>query len=365
MSLDELSLDELTDPVESARAAGLRYVTDAQPGISRRRAGRGFSYRWPTGEPVTERPILARIRALAIPPAWTDVWICPRPNGHLQATGRDARGRKQYRYHLDWRATRDAVKYERLAGFGAALPRIRERVDQDLRCPDVRRERVLATVVRLLDLTGMRIGNDEYARENGSYGLTTLRARHASVDGSVIQFSYRGKAGKRHTVRLTDRRLARAIGRCQDLPGQELFQYLDAEGEPRPIHSEDVNDYLREISGGDYSAKDFRTWTGTLLAARCLALREVGENQTQTRRSIVEAVAEVARELGNTPAVCRKAYIHPAVLEAFEQGGLQPLETADRAASEPYGLTGEELALLELLRRATLLAASGSGANAA
>jgi DNA topoisomerase-1 len=360
-----MNLAELVDPVASARAAGLRYVSDTQPGIRRKRAGKGFGYRWSSGETVTDRATLARIRALAIPPAWTDVWICPRSNGHLQATGRDARGRKQYRYHEDWRATRDAVKYERMVGFGEALPRIRERVDQDLRWPDLRRERVLATVVRLLELTALRVGNDEYARENHSYGLTTLRTEHAEVEGSVVEFCFRGKSGKQQLVRLADRRLARAISRCQDLPGQELFQYIDADGEPHPIHSEDVNDYIREISGGDYTAKDFRTWNGTLLAARCLALRDLGESETQRRREIVAAVKQVAEELGNTPAVCRKAYIHPAVFEAYEQGGLNRLAQAERDPRERFGLSGEEQALLELLRQAARLSASKAGAKVA
>jgi DNA topoisomerase-1 len=254
------------DPEATAEEAGLRYVNDAMPGIRRRRAGRGFTYAGTDGRRLTDRRVLARIRALAIPPAWTDVWICPIARGHLQATGRDARGRKQYRYHARWREVRDEAKYGRMVAFGQALPRIRRRVEADLALPGLPRERVLAAVVRLLEKTAVRVGNEEYARENRSFGLTTLRNRHAEVGTSRIRFRFRGKGGKETEVELNDRRLARIVARCQELPGQALFTYLDEDGEPRTVDSADVNEYLREISGEEFTAKDFRTWAGTVLA---------------------------------------------------------------------------------------------------
>ena len=342
------------EATESAEEAGLRYVTDASPGISRRHAGKGFSFIGPDGERITDRAKVDWIRGLAIPPAWTDVWICPSSRGHLQATGRDARGRKQYRYHPDWRGVRDDVKYERMLAFGKALPRIRRRVDRDMRRRGLPRERVLAAVVRLLEKTPMRIGNEEYARDNKSFGLTTLRDRHATVGVARIRFKFRGKGGKDHEVELTDARLARIVSRCQDLPGQELFAYLDADGEVRSVESSDVNDYLREISGQEFTAKDFRTWSGTVLAA--WALREFTEvdSEAQAKRNVVSAVERVAEWLGNTPAVSRKSYVHPSVIDAYLDGDVvrAARESADAALSEHLtDLTSREAAVLALLRQ--------------
>ncbi|HEY4101673.1 MAG TPA: hypothetical protein VGM20_12445 [Gemmatimonadales bacterium] len=313
-------------PVSDARAAQLRYVDDSGPGIRRSRSGRGFSYTADDGGAVREASTLARIGSLAIPPAWTAVWICATANGHLQATGRDARGRKQYRYHPRWRVARDETKYERMLSFGRALPRIRAAVARDLALPGMPRERVLATVVRLLEATLVRVGNEEYARTNHSFGLTTLTDRHVEVDGSRIRFHFRGKSGKPHDITMTDRRLARLVHRCRDLPGQHLFQYLDDHGEPQPIESADVNQYLREISDHDFTAKDFRTWAGTLLAAQQLDSSDAAADQDDAgeRRAtgIGSAIAAVAARLGNTVAVCRKSYIHPAVLQAFRDRAL-------------------------------------------
>ncbi len=342
------------DPEESAEEAGLRYVTDAEPGIRRRRAGRGFAYTGPDGERITDRRLLARIKSLAIPPAWTDVWICPSPRGHLQATGRDARGRKQYRYHPRWRSARDEVKYERMIAFGQALPAIRSRLDHDLSLPGLPRERVLAAVVRLLEKTRVRVGNEEYARENRSFGLTTLRNGHAEVGTNRIRFRFRGKGGKEHDVRLSDARLARIVARCQDLPGQALFTYLDEDGEPRTVGSSDVNDYLREISGEDFTAKDFRTWSGTVLAAWALSELEEFDSEAQAKKNVVRAVEAVAEHLGNTPAISRKSYVHPTVIDAYLDGDV--VRAARRRAEERLStslddLPAEEAAVLGLLRK--------------
>ncbi len=347
----------VTDPVQSAKEAGLRYVTDTQPGIRRKKAGRGFRYVDPEGRTVRDEDTLARIRSLVIPPAWTQVWICANPRGHLQATGRDAKGRKQSRYHPRWRAVRDETKYERMLLFGTALPRIREKVEEDLGRPRLPREKVLATIVRLMERTLIRVGNEEYARENGSYGLTTMRDRHVQVEGSTITFRFRGKSGKLHNVGVQDRRLARIVQRCQDLPGYELFHYVDEEGEPRPIDSADVNEYLREVSGEDFTAKDFRTWAGTVLAS--LALKEFEEftSETQAKRNVVAAIKAVAEQLGNTPAVCRKCYVHPAVLQCYLSGNLvrcvqKKVESAGEELLqevEEEALRKEEKALMRLL----------------
>jgi DNA topoisomerase-1 len=333
---------------EAARAAGLRYATDARPGISRRRSGRGFSYRDPDGAVVRDPATLDRIRRIAIPPAWTDVWICPSPNGHIQATGRDARGRKQYRYHALWRARRDDDKFVRLIDFARALPRIRAQVDKDLARPGLAREKVLAAVVRLLETTLIRVGNEEYARLNRSFGLTTLRSRHARVSGTAIRFRFRAKSGRQAEVGLRDRRLAAVIRRCQDLPGQELFQYVGPDGEAHDIGSDDVNAYLREIAGAEVSAKDFRTWAGTVLAYRALRDADRGTAATATQRSVVEAVRQTAERLGNTPAVARRSYVHPAVLEAYVDGEIPRRRTVppDQLADP-----AEEAAVLALLRR--------------
>jgi DNA topoisomerase-1 len=341
-------------PERSARAAGLRYTTDAEPGIRRRRRGRGFQYLTSSGRTLTHTGELARIRALAIPPAWTDVWICRSDKGHLQATGRDARGRKQYRYHPRWREVRDATKYHRMLAFGAALPKIRRRVDKDLSRHALSRKKVVAAIVRLLDTTTIRVGNDEYARENRSFGLTTMRERHVDVKGSQIVFRFRGKGGKMHDIEFTDARVARVLRRCEDLPGQRLFQYMGDDGEPMGIDSDDVNAYLGEITGDDFTAKDFRTWTGTVLAA--WALEDLGGygSETEAKRQIGAAVESVSGELGNTPAVCRRCYVHPDVLDAHLDGTLSSVlerEARRKLSKGLAGLTRHEAAVLALLTR--------------
>jgi DNA topoisomerase-1 len=332
----------------AADAAQLRYVSDARPGLQRIRHRRSFRYVSADGEPVYDLPTLRRIRSLAIPPAWTEVWICPVSHGHIQAVGRDARGRKQYRYHARWRAVRDEAKFDRVIEFGRALSAIRERVEKDLALPGLPREKVLAGVVRLLEMTLIRVGNVEYARENRSYGLTTLRTRHVTVEGARLRFEFRGKGGKHHTVDVSDRRLAAVVRRCQDLPGYELFQYLDEAGQRQAIDSADVNDYLREVAGEEFTAKDFRTWGGTMLAA--LALSGPDPENSDVRRRLTAAVVEVAARLGNTPAICRKCYIHPDVIAAQVEGGLE----LGRDGRDTGGLSAHEAAVLGLLvRRAT------------
>jgi DNA topoisomerase-1 len=343
-----------TDPPAAAKAAGLRYVHDDRPGITRVPAAEGFRYLDAKGEPVADETTLKRIKSLAIPPAWTEVWICPQANGHLQATGRDARGRKQYRYHPKWREVRDEVKYERMINFGKALPKIRKEVDRALALPGLPREKVLATIVYLLEATMMRIGNDEYARENKSYGLTTLRNRHVRIDGSEVEFRFRGKSGVYHDVKVHDRRLARIIQRTRDLPGQDLFQYLDEDGETHTVGSADVNDYLRTITGEDYTAKDFRTWSGTVLAAMALQEFEAVDSDAQAKKNVVRAIESVAERLGNTPSVCRKCYVHPAVLDAYLDGTM--LEGLRARAEESLvedlkDLQPEEAAVLAMLER--------------
>jgi DNA topoisomerase I len=346
-------LDTAAAPLASAKSAGLRYVGDQQAGISRIKTRTGFRYVGPDGKPVRDPAVLARIKALAIPPAWTEVWICADANGHLQATGRDARQRKQYRYHPRWRHVRDDLKFERMLTFGRALPEIRQRVDAALRLPGLPREKMLATVVYLLEATMMRIGNEEYARENHSFGLTTLCNRHAHIDGNEVEFQFRGKSGVRHAVRIHDRRLARIIRQSRELPGQELFQYLDENGQQQSVGSADVNDYLREISGENYTAKDFRTWSGTVLAA--LALQQSGPfaAPAQAKTNILGAIENVAKRLGNTPAVCRKCYVHPAVIESYLDGTLMPiLEQCGGHAPGPDTPPREvERALLDMLQQ--------------
>ena len=347
-------MTELLDPEESAEEAGLRYVNDMMPGIRRRRAGRGWSYIGPDGERITDAARLAWFRRLAVPPAWTDVWICPVKRGHLQATGRDARGRKVYRYHPRWRAARDDTKYGHTLDFGRALPRIRKRVARDLARHGLPREKVLAAVVRLLEKTSIRVGNEEYARENRSFGLTTMRDRHATVGSSRITFRFRGKSGKQHEIPVTDARLARIVRRCQDLPGQELFQYLDDDGERRSIDSADVNDYLRDISGDDFTAKDFRTWRGTVLAAWALKEFEQFDSEAQAKQNVVRAIEQVAEQLGNTPAVSRKSYVHPSVIDAYLDGDVvrEVRRRADATLEESLpDLAPEEAAVLVLLRQ--------------
>ncbi|MBI5670795.1 MAG: DNA topoisomerase IB [Chloroflexi bacterium] len=309
--------DVAATPAEIAEAAGLVYVSDTEPGIHRRRAGKGFTYWDADGQRITDVDRLARIKALTIPPAWTEVWICPDERGHIQATGRDAKGRKQYRYHPRWHERRGVDKFGRLVAFGEALPRIRERVETDLSLRGLPREKVLATVVKLLDVAHIRIGNREYARANHSFGLTTLRDKHVKINGSSLRFKFRGKSGKEHAINLKDRRLARIVKRCQEVPGQELFQYLDDDGKPQDIGSHDVNDYLREISGQDFTAKDFRTWGGTLLALQAFQMIGVCESKTQAKRNAVKVIHRVAEQLGNTPTVCKKYYVYPALVEAY------------------------------------------------
>ena len=337
-----------------AREAGLRYATDTRPGISRRRSGNGFSYRDADGATIRDKPTLARIRALAIPPAWTDVWICPWPNGHVQASGRDARGRKQYRYHADWHHRRGIDKFDRMLAFAEVLPRIRRRCDADLAKRGLSREKVLAAVVRLLELTLIRVGNDEYARLNRSFGLTTLRDRHARIDGTAVRFRFRGKSGQTHEVGLRDRRLAGVVRRCQELPGQELFQFVDDDGQVRDVASDDVNAYIREASGGDFTAKDFRTWAGTVLAYRALRALQPGDGDRGAKRNVVEAIRQTADRLGNTPAVARGSYVHPALLDAYLAGSIRGalVEVAEEQSTPPTGATpGEEAAVRALLRQ--------------
>ena len=331
-------------PTESARAAGLRYVNDASAGIARRSAGPGFRYVNGGGRSVRDAATLARIRALAIPPAWTEVWICPREDGHLQATGRDARRRKQYRYHNRWRELRDEAKYGRLVAFGRALPRIRQQVARDLGRPGMPREKVLATIVHLLETTFVRVGNEEYARENESFGLTTLRDRQVRVDGSRLHLRFRGKSGVPHEIALTDRRIAQIVRHLQELPGQELFQYVDDDGATRGIESADVNAYLRSIAGDEFTSKDFRTWSGTLLCTRALRRLPPPPSPTAGKREVAAAIQAVARELRNTPAVCRKCYVHPAIIESYLDGRL---EEALKGRPERAGL----IALLSGVRR--------------
>jgi DNA topoisomerase I len=346
--MNEASLSEQFS--DSAAIAGLRYVSDAAPGFSRKRAGSGFSFLDLDGKPIRDREQIRRIKSLVIPPAWTDVWICPRPDGHLQATGRDSKNRKQYRYHPRWREVRDETKYSRLISFGESLPTIRSSVEDHLALPGLPRERVLGTVVQLLEKALIRIGNEQYAKSNGSFGLTTLRNRHVSVEGAKLRFEFKGKSGKKHTMGITDRRLANIVKRCQDIPGYELFRYEDENGDYQPIDSADVNQYLREISGTDFSAKDFRTWAGTVRAA--IALKELGpaRSQSQAKKQIAAAVCSTAEVLGNTPAVCRKCYIHPAVVEAYLEGSLE-LRTLTRASRGSEHLTPEEAAVLRFLKR--------------
>lgn len=342
----------------AAKSAGLRYVSDSKPGIRREGdSANGFHYLAPDGSEITDEAVLCRIRKIGIPPAYTDVWICPHANGHLQASGRDAKGRKQYRYHAKWRVTRDENKYDRMLAFGDALPMIRTRVAADLARRGLSREKVLATVVRLLEMTRIRVGNEEYAEANKHYGLTTLRNRHVSVRGGTLHFSFVGKSGVRHRLELKSRKLAKIVQNVRDLPGQELFQYVDAEtGDIKPIHSEDVNEYLREISGESFTAKDFRTWAGTVLCAMELAAFECAPTASKVKENVVQAIKSVASHLGNTPAVCRKCYIHPIVLDTYTNVGfpdslrVMPTVNADVV---PNTLLPEERAVLQLLRDQT------------
>jgi DNA topoisomerase-1 len=344
------SLADAENPLVAAKLAGLRYVHDSMPGIRRKCAGKGFTYIGPDGRVIRDKAELARIKKLGIPPAWTEVWVCPSARGHIQATGRDAKGRKQYRYHDLWRCIRDETKFHRMIAFARALPHIRARLNADLGQRGLSRERVLATVVRLLDETLIRVGNEEYARKNESYGLTTMHNEHVDVEGTSLRFRFRGKSGKEHEVELRDKRVARIVSRLQDLPGEELFQYVDDAGEVRSIGSDDVNAYLHEISGEEFTAKDFRTWGGSVVAAE--ALKELGdfETQTQAKRNIAQAIKAAAAHLGNTPAICKKSYVHPGVLEAYLNHLMAHVGAMGRPVARPIeGLRPQESALLALL----------------
>ena len=343
---------------ETATRAGLLYVTDGVAGIRRQRAGKGWVFYAPDGTRISDAAERRRILGLVIPPAWTDVWICPDPHGHIQATARDARGRKQYRYHPLYRAARDKSKFRRMLEFSEILPDIRERVERDLRAGDLTRRQILATVVRLLDKTLIRVGNDEYARENRSFGLTTLRGRHVEIKGSRLHFTFRGKSGVSHEVAITDRRLARIVQQCQDLPGQELFQYLDTKGRRQTISSDDVNAYLRETTGRDITAKDFRTWAGTMLAAKQLCAIGPAKTRREAERNMLRAIDTVADRLGNTRAVCRKYYVHPGLLRAYLQGLTVALPSgsphATRRENPPAALRRDEVAVLQFLQETAL-----------
>jgi DNA topoisomerase I len=343
-----------TDPVESAAEAGLRYVRSGGPCIQRLKHGKSFRYIGPDGKPLRDPAQLERIRNLVIPPAWTNLWICPSPNGHLQAVGRDAKGRKQYRYHARYRAVRDEAKFSRMIAFSAALALIRRGVERDLKRNGLPREKVLAVVVRLLETAWVRIGNDEYAKENESFGLTTMRNRHVHIEGAKLMFQFRGKSGQNHTIELTDRRLASIVKQCRDLPGYNLFEYVDESGNVCRIDSADVNHYIRELAGQDFTAKDFRTWAGTLLAARELHAAGPAETQTAGNKVVIEAVRQVSKKLGNRPATCRKYYIHPAILDAYADGSLfekMRQGVAQDEALEGTGLRPEEYAAVAIIAK--------------
>lgn len=341
-----------THPAAAAAVAGLRYVSDQSPGIRRRGPIGRFHYVGPNGTPVRSPSVVKRIRSLAIPPAWTDVWICPDPKGHVQATGRDARGRKQYRYHSDWRACRDETKFDRMTAFARAVPMLRKRADADLSRPGLPRSKVLATIVQLLERSLIRVGNEEYARQNQSFGLTTLRDQHVQVNGESMRFQFRGKSGVRHTVDVNDRRLARVVKQCRDLPGQELFQYVDRDGAVQRVGSGDINAYVKEVTGDDFTAKDFRTWWGTVLALTALRELQMGHTRKATEKNVLLAIDAVARLLGNTRTVCRKSYVHPGVIDAYLDGTVmrllrRPVKVASRTA---HGLRPDECALLLVLK---------------
>ncbi len=337
---------------DTAKAAGLWYVIDSTPGIRRKGAGRGYAYIGLDGKPIRDPEVRKRIKGLAIPPSWTDVWICARTDGHIQATGRDIKGRKQYRYHSRYRAVRDETKFDRMLLFSQLLPKIRNRVERDLSRSGLPRDKVLATVVRLLEKTLIRVGNDEYAKENRSFGLTTMRRRHVEVSGSKLRFEFRGKSGVQRTVAITDRRLADIVQHCQTLPGQELFKYLDDDGRRQDVDSGDINEYLREITGHEVTAKDFRTWAGTMYAAT--TLRDIGPANTQkeAKANVVRAVDKVSERLGNTRAVCRNYYVHPRIIEAYMNGSTVPLASeADPKRRRPKAaLRSDELAVLQFLQ---------------
>ena len=337
---------------EVAQQAKLRYVSDTDPGLSRKRRGKGFSYYGTDGTLIKDKEIRKRLGALVIPPAWTEVWICPYENGHIQATGRDERGRKQYRYHPQWHEVRDSAKFEHMVAFGKKLPRIRRRVARDLKLPGLPKDKVLAAVVKLLETTLIRVGNATYAKENGSYGLTTMRKKHVDVSGAEVAFEFVGKSGKTWEVELRDPQIARIVRKCEELPGYELFKYFDEDGARHDLESGDVNDYLKRISGEDITAKDFRTWAGTVEATFTLTGLERFETETQATKNVAATIKEVAKKLGNTPAVCRKSYVHPDVITCYLDGSLSELVTvgeAVEASALPRGLHVEEIAVLKFL----------------
>ena len=347
------AVQTIVDPRDAAESAGLRYVSDERPGIRRKKVGTGFSYVRADGSRLMERGALKRIKALAIPPAWTDVWICPFPDGHIQATGRDAKGRKQYRYHARFREVRESTKYEHVVAFADALPSIRDTVREHMALRGLPREKVLATVVHLLETTLIRVGNDDYAKQNNSYGLTTLKNRHVAVKGNEVRFRFTGKGGKQWSLRVRDRRIAKIIRACQELPGQELLQYIDEQGNCQDVTSSDVNEYLKAITGKDITAKDFRTWAGTVLAAMILSELQSFDNAAQAKRNLRSAIEKVSARLGNTPTICRKCYIHPEVLNSYMDGNLvlevkSHVENELRSAVE--NMKPEEAAVLALLR---------------
>jgi DNA topoisomerase-1 len=339
------------DPVKAAKAARLRYVMDDAPGFSRQKQGKHFRYLNAEGEIIRDEDEIERIEKLRIPPAWTDVWISPYPNGHIQATGRDAKGRKQYRYHERWMQQRNLVKFSRMIAFGKALPGLRKHIRQDLKLLGLPREKVLAALVELLDTTHIRVGNIEYAKSNQSYGLTTLRDKHVEVKGSTLRFHFRGKSGKEHEVDIQDKRLAQIVRMCKDVPGQELFQYVDADGGRHPITSGDVNDYLHAITGEDFTAKDFRTWGGTLLAIMAFRECEPCETFNQAKKQVTATIKQVAEKLGNTPAVCRKYYVHPLVIDAYQDGTLTDVLSHIKLPTNDNGLHPEERLVIEVLKQ--------------
>jgi DNA topoisomerase-1 len=336
------------DPALVARSAGLRYVSDELPGIRRLRQGKSFTYVSSDRKPITDDAELGRIKAIGVPPAYEHVWICPFANGHLQATGIDARGRKQYRYHKKWREVRDETKFHRMIGFAQALPKMRASVERDLALRELPRAKVLAAVVRLLEETTIRVGNEEYAKSNDSYGLTTMLNRHAKVEGATVRFSFKGKSGIKHAIQLRDKPLAKIIRACQDIPGQELFGYLEADGMPRNVTSNDVNDYIREISGGDFTAKDFRTWVGTVQCALLLAEQEYVDSQSERKHRLNDVIKQVAARLGNTPAVARKSYIHPEIIAAYTEDGTIGQLLRGKPAK---GLLSEEKFVVDFLKK--------------
>jgi DNA topoisomerase-1 len=346
--------ENVIDPRDAAETAGLRYVSDEEPGIRRKKSGKGFTYTGPDGKTVADKATLERIKSLVIPPAYTDVWICAKASGHIQATGRDAKGRKQYRYHPAFREVRESTKYEHMLEFAKGLPAIRKTIDEHMSLRGLPREKVLATVVHLLENTLIRVGNSDYVKQNKSYGLTTLRDPHVKVEGGELRFQFKGKSGKTWRLKVKDRRIAKIVKACQDLPGQDLFQYLDENGERQSITSADVNAYLKEITGAEITAKDFRTWAGTVLAALALAEFEAFDSDAKAKKNIRAAIEKVSARLGNTPSICRKCYVHPEVFASYLDGGLL-LDIKEEIEAELRedlsSLKPEEAAVLALLEQ--------------